>query len=131
MKGTLLFRLSVFGILTVFGLRSLEAQVITAPWSEPFSGVSIGVPNYNSGSTIPSGWSRTPSATGGNPPSSAYWWGGGQGPTHTRAGGGLTGPSADHTSGTGGYVYVESSGGAGNAVASLVSPPISTVGIAS
>ena len=103
MKGTSLIRLSAFAILTFFGLRSLEAQVIIAPWSEAFTGVSIGVPNYNSGSTIPSGWARTPSTTGGNQPTSAYWWGGGQGQTHTRAGGGLTGPSADHTSGTGGH----------------------------
>ena len=131
MKGTLLFRLSAFAILTVFGLRSLEGQVITAPWSEAFTGVAMGTPAYNAASSIPLGWTRTPSTSGGNFGTSAYWWGGGQGPTHTRAGGGLTGPSADHTSGTGGYVYVESSGGAGNSVASLVSPPISTVGIAS
>ncbi|MDP4854940.1 MAG: fibronectin type III domain-containing protein, partial [Schleiferiaceae bacterium] len=57
----------------------------------------------------------------------AYHWGGRQGPTPTAN----TGPSGDHTSGTGGYVYVESSGGALNSVASLVSPPISTVGIIS
>lgn len=130
MKETSLFGRSVFSILTVFGIGSLEAQVIQAPWSEAFSGVVIGTPAYNAASSIPLGWSRTPNTTGNNFGTSAYWWGGGQGQTHTRAGGGLTGPSADHTSGSGGYVYVESSGGAGNSVASLVSPPIRTVGIA-
>lgn len=124
MKGTSLFKLTAFAILTVFGLRSLEAQVLTAPWSEAFSGVASGTGFFNAGSTIPPGWTRTPT-TGGNFFNSAYHWGGGQGPTTTAN----TGPSGDHTSGTGGYVYVESSGGAVNSVATLVSPPISTVGI--
>lgn len=107
-----------------------SAQVVLAPWSEAFSGVTKGTPNYNAGSTIPTGWTRTPATTGNTPPTATYWWGGSQGLTHTRAGGGTTGPAADHTSGTGGYVYVESSGGPGNSVANLISPPISTVGIA-
>lgn len=126
MKSISLFKLSIFAILTVFGLRSLKAQVITAPWSETFSGVATGTGFLNAGSTIPPGWTRTP-ATGGNFGNTAYHWGGRQGPTPTAN----TGPSGDHTSGTGGYVYVESSGGALNSVASLVSPPISTVGITS
>jgi PKD repeat protein len=130
MKGTLLFRLSAFAILTVFGLRSMEAQVIQAPWSEPFTAVASGVGTYNLNSTIPLGWTRTPATTGFTMATSTYFWGGRQGATPTRFGGSATGPAADHTSGTGGYVYIESSGGLGGAVSSLDSPPIRTVGIA-
>lgn len=69
--------------------------------------------------------------TGGTSPfNSNYAWGGAVGATHTRAAGGATGPAFDHTNGTGGYVYVEASGGAGNSVANLLTPPISTVGLA-
>jgi uncharacterized membrane protein len=92
MKGTSLFRLSVFSILSVFGLRSLEAQVITAPWSETFSGVQVGSPQFNVGSTIPAGWSRNPLPAGGFA-SSTYSWGGGLGATHSRNFGDATGPA--------------------------------------
>ncbi len=116
--------------VAILGTQSvLHAQVLLAPWSEAFNGVAQGTPNFNAGSTIPSGWTRTPNATGGVPPTSAYWWGGGVGATHTRAQGGATGPSADHTTGSGGYLYVEASGGTGGAVANLVTPPVSTVGL--
>ncbi len=104
---------------------SVWAQVQLAPWSEAFTGVAQGTPNFNAGSTIPVGWTRNPSTTGNNPPNTSYWWGGGQLATPTAN----TGPDSDHTTGTGGYVYVESSGGAGGAVASLVTPPVSTVGL--
>ena len=127
MKGASLFRLSVFAILSVFGLRSLEAQVITAPWSETFSGVQVGSPQFNVGSTIPAGWSRNPLPAGGFA-SSTYSWGGGLGATHSRNFGDATGPAFDHTSGlsSGGYVYVEANGGGfTNPVATLDSPPIS------
>ena len=130
MKGTSLIRLSAFAILTFFGLRNLEAQVIQAPWSEAFTGVASGTGTYNLNSTIPLGWTRTPATTGFTMASSTYFWGGRQGATPTRAGGSATGPAVDHTSGTGGYVYIESSGGLGGAVSSLDSPPIRTIGIA-
>ncbi|MFM6997998.1 MAG: hypothetical protein ACKOX0_02035, partial [Bacteroidota bacterium] len=127
-------RISKSILAAVLGLmsfaQSASGQVILAPWSEAFSGVAKGTPNYNAGSTIPTGWTRTPQTTGSTPPTAVYWWGGSVGQTHTRAGGGATGPAADHTSGTGGYLYVESSGGPGNSVANVVTPPISTVGIA-
>ena len=118
----------VLGLLCLSNAAS--GQVILAPWSETFSGVTKGTPFYNVGSTIPTGWTRTPQTTGNTQATAVYWWGGSDGQTHTRAGGGATGPAADHTSGTGGYLYVESSGGPGNSVANLVTPPISTVGIA-
>lgn len=113
---------------SVLSLAS-ESQVLPAPWTESFSGVVLGTPNFNAGSTIPAGWSRTPATGGTNPPNSNYAWGGAVGATHTRAAGGATGPAFDHTTGTGGYVYVEASGGAGNSVANLRTPPISTVGL--
>ena len=130
MKSNSLFRLSAFAILTVFGLRSLEAQVIQAPWSEPFTAVTSGFGTYNLNSTIPLGWTRTPATTGFTMATSTYFWGGRQGATPTRLGGSATGPAADHTTGNGSYVYIESSGGLGGAVSSLDSPPIRTVGIA-
>ena len=115
-------------VALVFGLV-LKAQVVSAPWVESFSGVVLGTPNFNAGSTIPSGWSRTPVTGGTNPFNSTYAWGGAVGATHTRGAGGATGPAADHTNGLGGYVYVEASGGTGNSVANLVTPPISMVGL--
>ncbi len=118
-----------FGLLCalvfVFGASPAVGQVQLAPWLETFSTVLQGTPNFNAGSTVPAGWTRNPSTTGNNPPNTSYWWGGGQLATPT----GNTGPDSDHTTGTGGYVYVESSGGAGGAVANLVTPPVSTVGL--
>jgi len=118
-----------FGLLCalvfVFGASPAFGQVQLAPWLETFSTVLQGTPNFNAGSTVPAGWTRNPSTTGNNPPNTSYWWGGGQLATPT----GNTGPDSDHTTGTGGYVYVESSGGAGGAVANLVTPPVSTVGL--
>jgi len=121
----------VLAALALASVISTEAQVVSAPWSESFSGVVLGTPNFNTGSTIPTGWSRTPVTSGTNPFNASYAWGGAVGSTHTRAGGGATGPTADHTTGTGGYVYVEASGGTGNSVANLVTPPISTLGVTS
>lgn len=89
----------------------------------------MGTPNFNAGATIPLGWTRTPTPGGTNAFNSTFGWGGGVGATHTRAAGGATGPAADHTTGTGGYLYVESSGGQGSPVANLYSPGISTVGL--
>ena len=129
MKGNSLLRLAAFAILMVFGLRTLDAQVIQAPWSEPFTGVASGAGTYNLNSTIPLGWTRTPATTGFTMATSTYFWGGRQGATPTRLGGSATGPAADHTTGNGGYVYIESSGGLGGAVSSLDSPPIRTIGI--
>jgi PKD repeat protein len=122
-------RSTLFAIAALSFVSRTEAQVITAPWTESFSTVVLGTPNFNAGSTIPAGWSRTPVTSGTNPFNASYAWGGAVGATHTRAAGGATGPQFDHTTGSGGYVYVESSGGAGNSVANLVTPPISIVGL--
>ncbi len=122
-------RLILLAIVALFFVYRVDAQVVSAPWAESFSGVVLGTPNFNAGSTIPAGWSRNPVTGGTNPFNSTYAWGGAVGATHTRAAGGATGPTADHTNGLGGYLYVESSGGTGNSVANLVTPPISTVGL--
>lgn len=91
---------------------STVCTAITAPWTEAFTtGFAEGTAPQNSGSSIGGCWSRNPLA--------GYHWGGGTGATFS---GPLTGPTTDHTTGSGAYVYAEASG-VGN-TAELVSPKV-------
>ena len=84
-------------------LGSTVCGVASAPYIENFDvGFDEGTGAQNAGSTIGICWSRNPTT--------AYHWGGGNGGTPSNG----TGPTGDHTSGTGNYVYVEASGGGGN-----------------
>jgi hypothetical protein len=95
--------------------------VITAPYSENFDGTfASGTGNFNQNSTIDPCWTRNPAAgTGGPPFNQPYHWGGGTGTTPTNN----TGPTGDHTTGSGNYVYVEASAFNG-ASATLTTPLI-------
>lgn len=86
--------------LTFFG--QVPAQV-TAPYFENFdSNFLPGSGSSNVGSTIDSNWYRNNYPFGNN---TEFFWGGGTGSSSSQN----TGPSADHTSGNGNYVYAESS----------------------
>ena len=86
---------------------------VLAPYYENFDvDFNEGTGTLNDSSTISTCWSRNPD--------SAYHWGGGAGPTTTAG----TGPTGDHTSGFGNYVYVEASLTPNGSVATLVSPLI-------
>lgn len=77
--------------------------IASAPYFENFDvGFDEGTGAQNTGSTIGICWSRNV-ATG-------FHWGGGSGGTPSNG----TGPTGDHTSGSGNYVYTEASGGGGN-----------------
>jgi large repetitive protein len=88
-----------------------------APYLENFdNGFIGGIDNnqgHNIGATISPCWTRTDTDTN-------YRWGGRTGATAT----GGTGPGGDHTSGFGGYVYVEASFSTGTPTATLTSPEI-------
>ena len=78
---------------------------VSAPYTENFDGTSwIEDGTFDPGS-IDACWSRSDSTT--------YWWKPGQGTSPTNN----TGPSGDHTTGTGKYIYSES-GFAGNTIIS-------------
>ena len=100
---------------------STACGVITAPYAENFDGTfAAGTGNFNQNSTIDPCWTRNPAAgTGGPPFNQPYHWGGGTGATPTNN----TGPTSDHTSGSGNYVYVEASAFNG-ASATLTTPLI-------
>jgi PKD repeat protein len=85
--------------------------VFTAPYVEDFDGPTWipGTGGFAAG-TIDQCWTRSASTQ--------YWWRPGSGGTPTPQ----TGPSGDHTSGSGGYVYTESFNGSTNT--SLTSPEI-------
>lgn len=87
--------------------------VAVAPYFQNFdNNFDEGTGVTNNGSTIDPCWSRNPA--------SGYHWGGGQGGTGT----GNTGPSADHTSGFGNYVYAEASFTSPGLTADLETPDI-------
>ena len=86
---------------------------VAAPYIENFdANFNEGTGPDNNGSTIDTCWSRNPAV--------GYHWGGGQGGTGT----GNTGPSADHTTGNGNYVYAEASFTTPGLTAELESPEI-------
>ena len=86
---------------------------VAAPYFENFdANFNEGTGPDNNGSTIDTCWSRNPAV--------GYHWGGGQGGTGT----GNTGPSADHTTGSGNYVYAEASFTTPGLTAELESPEI-------
>ena len=90
-----------------------NCTVFSAPFTENFdAGFQPGSGFENAGSTIGPCWSRTPD--------SLFSWGGGQGATTS----GGTGPTADHTSGNGFYVYTEATAGNAGDTAILLSPTI-------
>jgi PKD repeat protein len=91
---------------------STVCTALTAPWTEAFTtGFNEGTAPQNSGSSVGGCWTRNPLA--------GYHWGGGSGATFS---GPQTGPTADHTTGSGAYVYVEASGT--GTTAELVSPSV-------
>lgn len=88
---------------------------ILAPFTENFDGASwTSGPNFNDTGTVAQCWTRTPLAD--------YVWRPGPPPFTST----LTGPAADHTTGTGKYVFAESIFGGGSAPfdAYLESPEI-------
>ena len=73
----------------------------------------------NANDAINSCWERTPGGNTGGFGTSQFFWGVGTGSAAFN-----TGPSGDHTTGTGKYMFVESSLGANGSVANLISRPI-------
>ncbi len=90
-----------------------QCGTVLAPYFENFDvGFNPGTGLLNDGSTISACWTRNPD--------SAYHWGGGTGATGTFG----TGPTADHTSGFGNYVYAESSSTPNGSEGTLETPNI-------
>ena len=96
---------------------STSCGIAVAPYLEDFeNGFNGGIDNgqgHNIGATISPCWTRTDTDTN-------YRWGGRTGGTAT----GPTGPSGDHTTGFGSYVYTEASFSNGTPTATLTSPSI-------
>ena len=96
---------------------STSCGIAVAPYLEDFeNGFNGGIDNgqgHNIGATISPCWTRTDTDTN-------YRWGGRTGGTAT----GPTGPSGDHTTGFGSYVYTEASFSNGTPSATLTSPSI-------
>ena len=112
-------------------LTTVSAQIQVAPISENFDGTGIGSNascNTNAALglwSLPVGWTGDPTSTGATPTSSAFRpWSG-----STPSGG--TGPSSDHTTGTGSYMYCEGSAACGNPNVTfyLVSPMVDTTAL--
>ncbi|MBI1316885.1 PKD domain-containing protein [bacterium] len=97
-----------------------------APYFENFDGSDwvTGTGTNNLNDVINPCWSRNPGAPSGT--AGVFFWGTRTGQTPSIN----TGPSGDHTNGTGQYVYVESTFGASGTTAQLLSPQISLVPLA-
>ena len=102
---------------------------VSAPYTQNFDGtgftqgVGAGTPGWwNQNSTVAECWSIVPGSTGTTP---IYHWGTGTGATPTAN----TGPTSDHTSGTGKYLYAEPGFNATGATADAYSPEITTTGL--
>lgn len=99
-------------------LGSTLCGVATAPFIENFDqDFAEGTGNDNLGSTIDPCWFRSDTA--------GYHWGGGQGTTPTAN----TGPTADHTTGFGNYVYAEASFTTAGESTLLETPSVNLTGL--
>ena len=97
-----------------------DCSPIASPWSENFDGPSFVVPAAHwAYGAIDTCWSR--------PSGANYWWRPNSGPTPTALGAIGTGPSADHTTGSGKYLHGEAQIGTG--VALLRSPNVMLAGL--
>lgn len=82
------------------------------PYSESFDSFTVGAPG-----TFLNGW--------GNDPTNVFDWRVGAGPTPNPG----TGPSSDHTSGVGNYLFIQSFSGPANSQVDMVSPCYDLVGV--
>ncbi len=96
---------------------STSCTIFTAPYSEDFDGVTWvpGTSFENANTTVDVCWSRTPDMV---TPNVLQW-----GPRSAAPGSG-NGPTVDHTTGSGNFLYTEASVGSTGDVAMLVSPTI-------
>ena len=104
-------------IITGSTLCGTVLAPLTQNFDVGFNEGAMGPNFWNAGSTIDPCWSRNPNSAG---TSAVYHWGGGSGNTPTAN----TGPTSDHTSGSGNYVYTESSYGSASETALLETPLI-------
>lgn len=104
-----------------FGYSNIFAQAKSVPYSESFDTFPIDNVTFGPGAepnVFPNGWTNVQSDT-----ANQDWYG-----RSTGTGSGNTGPSSDHTSGTGKYVFVEDGWG-NNTDVTLESPWINLYGL--
>ncbi len=107
-----------------FSFTIIKGQDVTLPYTQDFESAVIGNPG-----TLPTAWSQVAEGTtdlctgGGVTYSVCHQWGVNSGGTASSA----TGPSGDHTTGSGKYVFVEASGN-GNPEVFLLSPTFDLLG---
>lgn len=96
---------------------------INAVYTQNFDGSTwtTGTGTLNANNTIDPCWVRNPLPNG--QPNGPYAWGTRTGATGTNN----TGPSGDHTTGTGKYIYAEASNGNNQSVATIISPLVNLV----
>ncbi|NOG58692.1 MAG: T9SS type A sorting domain-containing protein [Bacteroidetes bacterium] len=99
-------------ILSQTVVNTLSTIKLT-PFNEDFDGFTVGTTFSNTNDAISGGWTRNSNN------SNSYTWRVGEG-TQNRSS--STGPDADHTSGTGYFMYTEASSGSTGDVATLESP---------